>query len=106
MEAFRNACGKKGFLSEGLRTLQPAATRPVYEHKTTLSPDAKVRLFCLRLVSELRPIRSTDNHHQQPARMLFLLLPHVLFNVFNGGVINLGKRLYVFIRHVWAQIYR
>ena len=64
------------------------------------SPEAKVRLFCLRLVSELRPIRSTDNHYQQPARTLFLLLRHVLFNVFNEGVNNLGKRLYGFIRRI------
>lgn len=71
-----------------------------------LSSEAKGHLFCLRLVSELRPIRSSDNHYQQPARTLFLLLRHVLFNVFNEGVINLGKRLYVFIRHVWARIYR
>jgi hypothetical protein len=72
--------------------------RVVCTNPKPLSPDGKGRLFCQRVVCELRPIKSIDMDRIQPARTLILLLRHVFFNVFNEGVINLGKSLYDFIR--------
>jgi len=88
---------KRGFCQRASE--QPnQLTRVGCTNPKPLSPAGKGRLFCQRLVSELRPIRSTDKDFTQPARTLILLLRHVLFNVFTEGVINLGKSLYDFIR--------
>jgi hypothetical protein len=92
---------KRGFCQRASE--QPnQLTRVGCTNPKPLSPAGKGRLFCQRLVSELRPIRSTDKDFTQPARTLILLLRHVLFNVFTEGVINLGKSLYDFIRQAWA----